>query len=154
MRMRAILGWFGLICFVCGVFAASAARPAAAQTITFSGEAPTKTSRKKINKTAAAGTTDAPYTAKIREYTTESFLTTPLVDHLPASATVPTPEKILGYVIGTPDKLTHTADIYRYYRALAQATPRVKVWTTGRSEERRVGKECMVQCRSRWSPYH
>ena len=22
----------------------------------------------------------------------------------------------------------------------------------GRSEERRVGKECMVQCRSRWSP--
>ena len=22
------------------------------------------------------------------------------------------------------------------------------------SEERRVGKECMVQCRSRWSPYH
>ena len=26
--------------------------------------------------------------------------------------------------------------------------------TCARSEERRVGKECMVQCRSRWSPYH
>ena len=25
-------------------------------------------------------------------------------------------------------------------------------WT--RSEERRVGKECLHQCRSRWSPYH
>jgi hypothetical protein len=25
---------------------------------------------------------------------------------------------------------------------------------TGRSEERRVGKECWKQCRSRWSPYH
>ena len=24
----------------------------------------------------------------------------------------------------------------------------------GRSEERRVGKECTVLCRSRWSPYH
>ena len=24
----------------------------------------------------------------------------------------------------------------------------------GRSEERRVGKECLRQCRSRWSPYH
>ena len=24
----------------------------------------------------------------------------------------------------------------------------------GQTEERRVGKECMVQCRSRWSPYH
>ena len=24
----------------------------------------------------------------------------------------------------------------------------------GRSEERRVGKECHLTCRSRWSPYH
>ena len=24
----------------------------------------------------------------------------------------------------------------------------------GRSEERRVGKECLFRCRSRWSPYH
>ena len=24
----------------------------------------------------------------------------------------------------------------------------------GRSEERRVGKECSRTCRSRWSPYH
>src|SRR3546814_15378154 len=23
-----------------------------------------------------------------------------------------------------------------------------------RSEERRVGKECVITCRSRWSPYH
>ena len=26
--------------------------------------------------------------------------------------------------------------------------------TTVRSEERRVGKECRIGCRSRWSPYH
>ena len=26
--------------------------------------------------------------------------------------------------------------------------------TDGRSEERRVGKECLRLCRSRWSPYH
>src|SRR3546814_7706956 len=25
---------------------------------------------------------------------------------------------------------------------------------TGRSEERRVGNECVSTCRSRWSPYH
>src|SRR3546814_14159569 len=25
---------------------------------------------------------------------------------------------------------------------------------SGRSEERRVGKECVSTCRSRWSPYH
>ena len=27
-------------------------------------------------------------------------------------------------------------------------------WTVLRSEERRVGKECRIGCRSRWSPYH
>src|SRR3546814_13620471 len=31
-----------------------------------------------------------------------------------------------------------------------RATPRAKP----RSEERRVGKECVSTCRSRWSPYH
>ena len=32
----------------------------------------------------------------------------------------------------------------------------VAVYTTDfhRSEERRVGKECRIGCRSRWSPYH
>src|SRR3546814_6539829 len=28
------------------------------------------------------------------------------------------------------------------------------VQAPGRSEERRVGKECVSTCRSRWSPYH
>src|SRR3546814_15194346 len=27
-------------------------------------------------------------------------------------------------------------------------------WPISRSEERRVGKECVSTCRSRWSPYH
>ena len=27
-------------------------------------------------------------------------------------------------------------------------------WVRQRSEERRVGKECVTTCRSRWSPYH
>src|SRR3546814_9903290 len=30
----------------------------------------------------------------------------------------------------------------------------VGVQGLGRSEERRVGKECVSTCRSRWSPYH
>src|SRR3546814_219229 len=29
-----------------------------------------------------------------------------------------------------------------------------QVWFLLRSEERRVGKECVSPCRSRWSPYH
>ena len=30
----------------------------------------------------------------------------------------------------------------------------IRMGTGDRSEERRVGKECSVTCRSRWSPYH
>ena len=29
-----------------------------------------------------------------------------------------------------------------------------EAYIQSRSEERRVGKECMEGCRSRWSPYH
>ena len=71
---------------------------------------------------------DEGYTAKIREYTTEPFFLTELVDHLPASDRVPTPEKFLGYIAGAPDKLTYAADIHRYMRELEKATPRVKVF--------------------------
>src|SRR5450432_4089505 len=84
---------------------------------------------------------DDGYTAKIRQYTTESFFSTELVDHLPASATVPTPEKVLGYVIGSPNKLTYTKDIYRYMRELEKATKRVKVFVIGHSEE---GREILL----------
>ena len=49
-----------------------------------------------LSTTAQAQPLDAAYTAKIRQYTTEKFFTTELVDHLPASDTVPTPEKVLG----------------------------------------------------------
>src|SRR3546814_17235256 len=39
--------------------------------------------------------------------------------------------------------------------ALLQAcAPQVAPETMMRSEERRVGKECVSTCRSRWSPYH
>src|SRR3546814_3333750 len=34
------------------------------------------------------------------------------------------------------------------------ALPRHQRHTELRSEERRVGKECVSTCRSRWSPYH
>jgi len=80
---------------------------------------------------------DEGYSKKIREYTTEPFFLTEFVDHLPASDRVPTPEKVLGYIVGTPDRLTYSKDIYRYLRELAKATPRVRVFTMGQSEEGR-----------------
>src|SRR3546814_3144698 len=34
------------------------------------------------------------------------------------------------------------------------STPALLLTQVRRSEERRVGKECVSTCRSRWSPYH
>lgn len=86
---------------------------------------------------ATAPEWDPGYTAKIREYTTGPEFLTDLVDHLPASDTVPTPERLLGYIAGAPDRLTYAADVHRYLRALAAASPRVEVFSLGESEEGR-----------------
>src|SRR3546814_12875588 len=46
------------------------------------------------------------------------------------------------------------ADLEKRSRAAASAVLRhLKVEDGPRSEERRVGKECVSTCRSRWSPY-
>ena len=42
----------------------------------------------------------------------------------------------------------------RFALGVAEAGFRRTQRTARRSEERRVGKECMPVCRSRWSPYH
>src|ERR1051325_7528976 len=85
---------------------------------------------------------DTAYGAKIAEYTTEKYFLTELVDHLPASDKVPSPEKVLGYAVGTPNKLTYTKDLYRYYRQLAAASPRVRVFLAPEKSEE--GREQML----------
>jgi hypothetical protein len=80
---------------------------------------------------------DEEYTRKIREYTTESFFLSPLVDYLPASKTVPTPKAILGDIAGAPTKLPDSKEVYAYMRLLAKSTPRVRVYSIGKTEEGR-----------------
>src|SRR5882762_2271002 len=77
------------------------------------------------------------YTAKIKKYTTAPVFTSPLVDYLPASKNVPTPEIVLGDVSGAPGILPYAEDVYKYMRLLAKATPRVKVFSIGTTEEGR-----------------
>jgi hypothetical protein len=84
---------------------------------------------------------DQGYSQKIREYTTEPFFLTDLVDHLPASKTVPTPEKFLGYVIGTPNVLTYASKAAEYLRVLEKSSKRIRVVSMGPSEE---GREMVV----------
>jgi hypothetical protein len=80
---------------------------------------------------------DEAYTKKIHEYTTEPFFLSPLVDYLPASRTVPTPAAVLGDIAGAPTKLPYSSEVYEYMRALEKASPRVKVYSIGRTEEGR-----------------
>src|SRR5688572_14835498 len=80
---------------------------------------------------------DEEYTKKIREYTTEPFFNSPLTDYLPASPTVPTPKAVLGDVAGAPSKLPYSAEVHRYMRMLEKASPRVKVFSIGTTEEGR-----------------
>ena len=80
---------------------------------------------------------DEAYTAKIKEYLQDSRITTELVDHLPASDTVPTPLKFLGRIVGTPGELTYAKDIHRYYEAIDKASDRIAMWNIGKSEEGR-----------------
>src|SRR5258705_12604145 len=81
---------------------------------------------------------DEEYTKTIRQNLQDSRITTELVDHLPASDTVPSPLKFLGRAVGTPGELTYAKDIYRYYEALAKAAPgRSKYWKGGTTVEGR-----------------
>jgi hypothetical protein len=86
-------------------------------------------------------TQDAEFAKLYAQWTSEPKYGSPLVDHLPIVRGVPTPKEVLGYYIGAPAKLTYYGDILRYYRALAKATPRVKVETIGKSDE---GRELVV----------
>src|SRR5688572_6385620 len=80
---------------------------------------------------------DQEYTNKIREYTTAPYFNSPLTDYLPASSDVPTPKAVLGDVAGAPGKLPYAEDVYKYMRMLERASPRVKVYSIGTTEEGR-----------------
>jgi len=80
---------------------------------------------------------DAEFARLVKEWTTGPEFISPLVDHLPVAPGIPTPKDVLGYHVGAPQKLTRTSDIYRYYRALAAKSPRVKVTTIGKTDEGR-----------------
>src|SRR5215218_9176492 len=86
---------------------------------------------------------DTAYTRQIRELTPihpRYSFTTELVDYLPASR-VPTPLSVLGYVPGTIGRLSYSADVTRYFRAVDSACTRVRLFSMGTSDE---GREMVV----------
>src|SRR5579872_1127740 len=69
--------------------------------------------------------------------TTDPHFISPLVNYVPESKTVPSPEKFFGRTMGSPGELAGTEKAYAYARTLAAASPRVRVFTIGKSEEGR-----------------
>ncbi len=69
--------------------------------------------------------------------TTEPRFLSPWVSYLPSSPTVPSPRAFFGRLPGAAGDLVDSAQAYAYARALAAASPRVRVFTIGRSEEGR-----------------
>lgn len=84
---------------------------------------------------------DPTFEKSVREWLANPRHSSPLVDHLPLVPGIPTPREVLGYHIGAPRTLTYYENQLKYYRALATATPRVRIETIGRSDE---GRELVV----------
>jgi L-alanine-DL-glutamate epimerase-like enolase superfamily enzyme len=77
----------------------------------------------------------------------ESFEPEPIdsIDELPV---------VLAPLDGTPAARFAVESALLEWLACKRGTPVAPLLGEGRSEERRVGKECRRLCRSRWSPYH
>src|SRR3546814_6477259 len=79
------------------------------------------------------------------------------------SSDLPLPEELLDGAGAVAQLLAHRREarglhrehevVRRRRRPFGEAR-RLEAAVIGRSEERRVGKECVSTCRSRWSPYH
>src|SRR3546814_16714391 len=65
------------------------------------------------------------------------------------------PDRHAAYLEGEVEQLLDVDDVFAKNLTTVlrdYSLDETDVW--GGSEERRVGKECVSTCRSRWSPYH
>lgn len=77
------------------------------------------------------------YGEAIRKQTTEADFLSPWVDSLPDHPSVPDPLEHLGYIIGAEGRLTSVEQIHAYFRKLADASKRARLFPLGSSDEGR-----------------
>ena len=74
---------------------------------------------------------------------------------LDVASDVPTLSMLQEGLLNVGDSMGHVQDLLVRMLSLAVCDPGLPPGhKVRRSEERRVGKECLRLCRSRWSPYH
>ncbi len=103
---------------------------------------------------------DEEYTKQIKQFLRDPRISTELVDHLPASSTVPTPLAHFGHIIGAWGILDNNEQMNAYLEKVAKAAPaRAKYWTIGKSEEGRdmavlvIGNEETIRNLDRYKGY-
>jgi len=80
---------------------------------------------------------DQEYTKDIEKFTTRKEFNSPLTNYLPASDSIPTPKDALGYIAGAEGRLPYASEVHKYMRMVADASPRVKVYSIGKTMEGR-----------------
>ncbi len=88
-----------------------------------------------------SSTLDSAYARLVREATSDPRFLPATVATLPTSASIPSPRRHFGTIVGAPGVMHRTTEIYGYMRALAAASPRVRVETLGTTEE---GRDILV----------
>lgn len=84
---------------------------------------------------------DTVYTRLVREATSDPAFLPASVATIPEHPTVPSPRDYFGTIAGAEGVMHRAAELYGYYRALAAATPRVRVERMGTTEE---GRELLL----------
>jgi len=102
----------------------------------FAAASPDSTRLEFAPDTPEAGSIEA-----IATFTTSNKYLPASVAYIPASSTVPSPEKILGHIAGAAGELSNVQTIGHYFQKLDEASPRVRVERIGTSEE---GREMLV----------
>lgn len=101
--------------------------------------------------TVQAQKIDEGYNQKIKEYTTDPRFLPASVLNLVDHATIPSPQKFFGTIIGAPGVMHHTTDIYNYYKKLAATSSLLSIQQVSTTEEGRainlviIGNEDAVQ---------
>lgn len=81
---------------------------------------------------------DETYNRKIKEYTTDPRFLPASVLNLVDHPSIPSPLKHFGEIIGAPGVMHRTSEIYKYYQALAAASPLLRMQQVGTTEEGRA----------------
>src|SRR6266446_4428608 len=91
----------------------------------------------RADDTAAPDVPEPGSAEAIAKATGDPRFLSPWVSYLPQSKGVPSPTAFFGRILGAPGEFVNTAKAHTYCRALAAASPRVRVFSIGRSEEGR-----------------